>query len=138
MKIKLRATDFDRIARQARESLPNECCGLLAGHAEGELKVIEKIYLLTNVDESNEHFSMDPKEQLEAVLSMRALGLKPLGNYHSHPETPARPSEEDIRLARDPKASYLIMSLASGEPCLKAFHIEKGQASLEEIEVVEG
>ncbi|MDR1642344.1 MAG: M67 family metallopeptidase [Clostridiales bacterium] len=137
MKIRLNRSDFDRIAKQARETLPNECCGLLAGHVDGDLKIVQRIYLLTNVDGSSQHFSMDPKEQLEAVLSMRTLGLKPLGNYHSHPETPARPSEEDIRLARDPKASYLIMSLASGEPSLKAFHIEKGAASLEEIEVLE-
>ena len=44
---------------------------------------------------------MDPKEQLKAIKDMRANGLTPLGNWHSHPETPARPSQEDIRLAYD-------------------------------------
>ena len=56
---------------------------------------------------------------------MRAEGLKPLGNWHSHPETPSRPSEEDKRLANDPNASYLILSLQEKErPVLNAFHVE--------------
>jgi proteasome lid subunit RPN8/RPN11 len=67
---------------------------------------------------------------------MRAKGLKPLGNYHSHPNTPSRPSAEDIRLAFDPSASYMIVSLAGSEPVLKSFHIESGVSSEEEIEIL--
>ena len=48
----------------------------------------------------------------------------PLGNWHSHPESPSRPSDEDKRLANDSKASYLILSLAEEEPVLNSFHIE--------------
>lgn len=56
---------------------------------------------------------------------MRANGLKPLGNWHSHPESPSRPSEEDKRLAYDSSASYLILSLMDREnPVLNSFHIE--------------
>ena len=71
--------------------------------------MVEKVYLLTNIDHSNEHFTLDPKEQLAAVKDMRANGLMPLGNWHSHPESPSRPSEEDKRLAYDSKASYMIL-----------------------------
>lgn len=68
---------------------------------------------------------MDPKEQLAAVKDMRAEGLVPLGNWHSHPESPSRPSEEDKRLAYDSKASYMILSLMNAdEPVLNSFHIE--------------
>ena len=88
---------------------------------------IRKVYLLTNTDHTNEHFSIDPREQLKAVRDMRENGLQPLGNWHSHPETPSRPSEEDKRLANDRKASYLILSLAEKDhPVLNAFHIENG------------
>ena len=56
---------------------------------------------------------------------MRAEGLKPLGNWHSHPESPSRPSEEDKRLANDSNASYLILSLEEADnPILNAFHVE--------------
>jgi proteasome lid subunit RPN8/RPN11 len=129
MTILICQADCDAMVAHARAALPNEACGLIAGRQDGALQRIEKVYLLTNTDRSRTHFSIDPKEHLAAVKDMRALGLSPLGNFHSHPETPARPSQEDIRLAYDPKASYLILSLAESAPVLKAFHIENAAAS---------
>ena len=80
---------------------------------------------------------MDPKEQLAAVKEMRQAGLITLGNWHSHPETPARPSAEDIRLAFDSRASYMILSLMDARaPVLNSFHVERGQASREELQVL--
>jgi proteasome lid subunit RPN8/RPN11 len=134
MKIQLNRTDYSRIIEHAKAGLPNEVCGLIAGTIAEEVKRIEKVYLLTNTDKSNEHFSIDPREQLAAVKDMRENKIVPLGNFHSHPETPARPSVEDIRLAYDSSASYLILSLAESEPVLRAFHIEKGEATPETIE----
>lgn len=114
--------------------LPNEACGLLAGRIEPNQKVVERIYLLTNIDHSPEHFSMDPKEQLSAVKDMRANGWILLGNFHSHPASPARPSQEDIRLAFDPTKSYLIMSLMDKDKAvLKGFNIVNQQVSAEEL-----
>ncbi|MBD5533003.1 MAG: M67 family metallopeptidase [Lachnospiraceae bacterium] len=84
---------------------------MIAGTTEDGIAKVRKAYLLTNVDASREHFSIDPKEHMEAIKDMRANGYIPLGNWHSHPETPARPSEEDKRLAYDSKALYLILSL---------------------------
>lgn len=94
----------------------------------------KKVYYLTNIDHTNEHFSLDPKEQLAAIKDMRKNGLEPLGNWHSHPETPARPSQEDIRLAFDSEASYLIMSLMDQKnPVIHAFRVREGQVSKDEI-----
>ena len=77
---------------------------------------------------------MDPKEQLKAIKDMRVNGLTPLGNWHSHPETPARPSQEDIRLAYDSTASYLILSLMDAEhPVLHVFTIVDGTPTKDEI-----
>ena len=122
--IQLTKADFEKMLAHAEKELPDEACGLIAGEVQGTDKIIKKVYLLTNIDHSNEHFSLDPKEQLAAVKDMRANGLVPLGNWHSHPETPARPSQEDIRLAYDSTASYLILSLMDAEhPVLHAFTI---------------
>ncbi|GHV84509.1 Mov34/MPN/PAD-1 family protein [Spirochaetia bacterium] len=126
MTVFLKKTDYDRITAHARAGLPNEACGLIAGKTEGDQTIIEKVYLLANVDKSPEHFSIDPKEQLTAVRDMRTLGFVPLGNFHSHPSTPARLSKEDIRLAFDPKALYLVVSLAKETAVLKAFSVEHG------------
>lgn len=70
---------------------------------------------------------------------MRSQGLVPLGNWHSHPESPSRPSEEDKRLANDPRASYLILSLEKEDhPVLNAFHVEgpQGERSVRKEELV--
>lgn len=132
--IKLSKADYEKILAHAVKELPDEACGLIAGIIEGEDKIIKKVYLLTNIDHSNEHFSLDPKEQLSAVKDMRTQGLVPLGNWHSHPESPSRPSEEDKRLAYDSKASYMILSLMDREnPVLNSFRIEGSNAEKENL-----
>lgn len=136
--ITLKKADYEKMLEHAKKELPNEACGLLAGVIEGADKKVEKVYLLTNIDHSNEHFSLDPKEQLAAVKDMRANGLVPLGNWHSHPESPSRPSEEDKRLAYDSKASYMILSLMELEhPVLHSFKIEGDQAEKETLVIEE-
>ena len=71
--LKLKKEDYEKILDHCRKGLPNESCGLLGGTIEGDVKTIEKVYLLTNIDESNEHFSMDPKEQLSAIKDILSL-----------------------------------------------------------------
>lgn len=135
--ITLRQEDLDAMIAHARECLPEEACGLVAGRKTGADKEIQKVYYLTNADHSKEHFSLEPKEQLAAVKDMRANGYEPLGNWHSHPESPARPSEEDKRLAYDGAASYLILSLMDPQhPILRSFHV-KGEVSEEEELVIQ-
>ncbi len=133
--IRLKQQDYEAIVAHAKSGLPNEACGLLAGKADGDVKTVEKIYLLSNPDNSPEHFSIDPKEQLAAVKDMRANGFVPLGNFHSHPSTPARLSEEDIRLAYDGKASYLILSLAGESPVLNAFGVVGGEVVPQKLSI---
>ena len=136
--IKLSKSDYEKIVAHAKKEVPDEACGLIAGIIEGEDKIIKKVYLLTNIDHSNEHFSLDPKEQLAAVKDMRANGISPLGNWHSHPESPSRPSDEDKRLAYDSKASYMILSLMDREnPVLNSFKIEEDNAEKEELLIEE-
>lgn len=138
MTIEIYRKDYEKIVEHARECLPEEACGLIAGIETEDTKEIREVYLLTNTDHSNEHFALDPKEQLAAVKDMRAKKLKPLGNWHSHPETPSRPSEEDKRLAFDSRASYLILSLMDREhPVLNAFCISDGKAEKETLLILE-
>lgn len=123
--IRLTKNQYDEMAAYAREKSPVEACGLLGGTLSDGDKIVEKVYFLTNVDESPEHFSMKPEEQFAAVRDMRANGWKLIGNFHSHPASPSRPSEEDKRLAFDTSLSYLILSLAEEEPVLNSFKIDK-------------
>ena len=136
--LKLRKDLYDKMLKHCEDGLPNESCGFIAGTVDGDVKTVEKVYLLTNIDASREHFSLDPKEQLAAVKDARAAGLAMLGNFHSHPESPSRPSEEDKRLAYDSTAEYLILSLMEpGNPVLKAFGVDaEKNVTVHEIEIV--
>ena len=120
---------IDAIFEQAYKELPNETCGLLAGT---QTEVV-KLFPMTNIDHSSEHFSFDPAEQFKVLREARAEGLQIIANFHSHPETPSRPSEEDIRLAYDPNILYFIASLATEIPVLKAFRIQNGKVTEEII-----
>ena len=80
---------------------------------------------------------MNLKEQFAAIKDMRNNGLVMLGNFHSHPESPSRPSEEDKRLAYDKELSYFILSLMEIEkPVLKSFKIDKDVVKEEEIKII--
>lgn len=123
MLIKLTKEHYQQIVLQARRESPLECCGLLAGKKTEDSVSVEKVYPLTNIDQSSEHFSLDPKEQFTALKEMRGEGMELVGNYHSHPATPSRPSEEDKRLAYDTNTLYAILSLQKEEPVLNFFKI---------------
>ena len=134
-RIRIRQAEYQIILNAAQKALPEEACGLIAGLFDEGVYQIEKVYMLENTDHSATHFSMDPQEQFSAVKDMRTLGLRSLGNWHSHPATPSRPSEEDKRLAFDKEAIYMILSLAQEEPILNAFHIEGTQTRKELLEI---
>ncbi len=127
---------YDELSSYAREHFPEEACGLVAGTETDGERLIKKIYYLENKDHATDHFTLDPRDQMEAIKNMRANGLKPLGNWHSHPESPSRPSEEDIRLSYDSKASYLILSLLTKEAVLNSFHVEGGQVTKEDLRII--
>ncbi len=124
---------IDNIVAHAKSGVPIEMCGYLASQ-DG---IVNKHYELTNVDNSEDHFTFDPKEQFACVKDARNNGLEVCAVYHSHPVTPARPSAEDIKLAYDPNISYVIISLANGGSDVKSFKIKDSQVSPEDIEIVE-
>ncbi len=133
--IRMDSKTYDELILYAREHLPEEACGLIAGEIDGDDKFIKKVFFLENTDHAEDHFTLDPKEQLRAVKDMREKGLKPLGNWHSHPSSPSRPSVEDISLAYDSKASYLILSFMTNAPVINSFHIENGEYEKEDLRI---
>lgn len=122
---------YNSVLTQALKDKPHESCGYLLGP---DKETVTENYPMTNVDNSGEHFSFDPREQFAALNYARKNGLKIIGNWHSHPETPSRPSEEDIRLAYDKNILYFILSLKDSEPDFNAFKIENGKV-IEKIHI---
>jgi len=121
MALQIPRSIYKNMVDHANELTPVECCGYLGGNND----VVSKFYKMTNIDNSPQHFSFDPKEQFAAVKDARKEGVKLIGVYHSHPETPARLSEEDIRLFNDPQPVYLIVSLKEEKAIIKGFKLEK-------------
>ena len=126
-------TIIEELIAQAQKDAPNESCGYLlgtispsTGREQGEALVTEN-YWMENIDHSPEHFSFAPKDQFAALKYARSKGLKILANWHSHPASPSRPSQEDLRLANDPTIRYAILSLLDGQPKLNSFKILNGE-----------
>ena len=119
-KIEIPKDIIQAIYEQGEKEAPIEACGYLGGK---DGKVTSR-YPMYNVDQDPEHFSMDPREQFKVLKEARAVGESLIAVYHTHPASPARPSEEDLRLANDPTISYIIASLHEGHS-IKSFRILK-------------
>lgn len=100
------------IRDHAKRALPAEACGYLGG---ADYSAATVAYPMNNIDESSEHFAFDPVEQFSVLKQARNAGLVLNAVYHSHPTTPARMSEEDLRLLKDPAMAYLIYSVDDDE-----------------------
>jgi [CysO sulfur-carrier protein]-S-L-cysteine hydrolase len=132
--LKIKSSVLAEMEVHARRDAPLEACGYL-GASEG---IVDTILPMKNLDASSEHFSLDPLEQLAKSRELRKSGKKVAAVYHSHPATPARQSEEDIRLAKDPGLSYVIISLAGNTAVVKSFQIHNGLSVEEPIEIIGG
>ena len=119
---------IDKLVSQARQDAPDETCGYLLGTSGPDGDVVTENYWMENIDHSPEHFSFAPKDQFAALRYARSKGLKILANWHSHPASPSRPSQEDLRLAVDPT----ILSLHEGIH-LNSFKIQNGEIVDKEV-----
>lgn len=89
---------YRTISECALRALPDECCGVLAGHGGTDAEILEA-WELRNRAESNRprRFAMDPADLYAHTVRARRLQLDVLGFFHSHPEGDAVPSASDVR-----------------------------------------
>ena len=121
---RIRREALDAIIAHARAEAPAECCGVLVGRGRS----IDEAVRARNLAASPARFLIDPKDHIDARRAARDRSLEILGFYHSHPQSPAWPSETDVAEAAYPDAVYLIASLAGGGVDVRLFHIERGTA----------
>jgi proteasome lid subunit RPN8/RPN11 len=119
---------WEALVAHAREDAPNECCGYM----QIDDGSVAQTWRSRNERSSPYGYELDPKSLLAANdLDDEGHGV---GIYHSHPKSPAEPSQTDINLAHYPHWLYLIVSLA-GEPTVRAWRISDGRVEEEEIDV---
>jgi [CysO sulfur-carrier protein]-S-L-cysteine hydrolase len=118
---------FDELVAHARSELPNESCGILGGSDDE----IRSFHPTRNADASPYRYTVDPRDQMEAVFAIEDAGDDVLAIYHSHTRSAAYPSRTDADLVTYPDAAYLILSLASDPPELRAFNLNGAISELE-------
>lgn len=111
---------------------PNEACGILAVRGDA----IVRLYRMRNAEASPVRYALDPKEQFDVYRSIESDGLELAGVYHSHTRTPAYPSPTDVKRASE-DVPYLIVSLASKKPSIRAYRISKANWTDDEGEISE-
>lgn len=124
----------DQLIAHAREDLPNECCGLIAGRDGAATRVIRT----ANTEASPFMYVMDPREQMEQMDAIEDSGEDLLAIYHSHTRSAAYPSRTDVELAFFPDPLYVIVSLADRDaPEIRAFRLSRTASEGEQIAEVE-
>jgi [CysO sulfur-carrier protein]-S-L-cysteine hydrolase len=131
--VKISRALVDEMVAHAREDLPNECCGMVAGR-DGEASEVIRV---ANAAASPLRYEMDPKEQYEAWKSIEDGGRELLAIYHSHTKSAAYPSQTDVNFAEFwPGLTWLIVSLEDpDEPSMRTFEIGSGDVSEQELEI---
>lgn len=104
--------------------LPEEGCGLMGGVDFRVACVIP----VSNAAHRRDRFRMDPREQVDGLVSLETGGLELVAIYHSHPVGPSGPSATDLNDAAYPDAAYLVFSSPDQGWPARAFRIVQGEA----------
>ena len=121
------AAQREALLEHARAEAPNECCGWIRLR-DGR---VEEVVRGVNERNSPYGYELDSKTLLAAnVADDDGDGV---AIYHSHPRSPAEPSQTDINLATYPHWLYVIVSLAGDD--VRAWRIADGRVEEEPVEV---
>jgi proteasome lid subunit RPN8/RPN11 len=107
--LRLTGAVLDEMLRHARAALPQEAVGVLGG-ADGR---VTHGFPIPNVA-GPYAFLADPFAQFEAEQRMKALNIRLLAVYHSHPGGGAQLSPLDMAFAR--RRACLQIVIALGRP----------------------
>ena len=132
--LQLTAAHMAQMQAWLTAELPNEGCGLLAGNG----RRVRQVFALPNAERSPQRFRAEAKAQVAAMLELDRNGWELLGVFHSHPASPAQPSETDMLQAYYPAAVSIIFGQpanSSGwEAC--AFRLQAGSSRPVQLQLI--
>ena len=125
---------FDRLAipesliqeviTHARETLPNECCGLLVGRIADGVGIASKRFTIGNDAHSPTAYSTNHFDLFNAFRAMRAVDLDLLAVYHSHPGAEPVPSRRDVtENTYGETIVHIIIGLNGKLPSIRAWRL---------------
>ncbi len=114
--LRIPQSTLEDLRRHGEETYPNECCGVLLGGLEGEVRRVSSVERCDNTrsDSPQNRYNIDGKELIRIQRQGRERGEDVVGFYHSHPDHPARWSETDLTEAHWMGCSYVITSVEGG------------------------
>jgi len=115
--LKLGRSHYESIRQHGEETYPHECCGVLLGQFEGDVRLVTSVARCgnTRTDSPQNRYHIDPKELVRIQREARERGEDIIGFYHSHPDHPAQWSSTDLAEAHWLGCSYVITSVEKGK-----------------------
>lgn len=110
--IEIETKPWQAMVLHAERTYPNECCGAMLGHIQGEKKIVTEAIPLENsyAGEQGERYELRPQDLLAADRAARERGLDVIGIFHSHPDCDAYFSETDLKNSC-PWYSFVVLSI---------------------------
>ena len=114
--ISLKKSHLESIKQIARATYPHECCGIMVGSVDGDIKRVSELIPAVNerTDSLANRYLITAAFVQKIEARLRNTDSSIVGFFHSHPDVPARPSAYDQEHAW-PWYSYLIVSVMQGE-----------------------
>jgi len=144
--IKIEPLTLAAIKLHAEGEYPRECCGLLIGRIEdeGRTRIVVATCPVSNAwgesDALHHRMLILPQDYMRAERTFREQNLGVVGNYHSHPDHPAIPSQFDLEhLAPWTTMSYVVVSVAKGQLSeLRSWELAADRSHFNEEEISKG
>ncbi|MEO6213871.1 MAG: M67 family metallopeptidase [Vicinamibacterales bacterium] len=124
------------IRTHAAAAYPHECCGALLGRVDRDERIITEAWPIANgASDRARRFTVSAGDYQGAETRARLAGLALLGFYHSHPDAPAAPSQEDLARAW-PNFNYIIVSVVKAMPAeLTCWRLREDRSAFEREDI---
>jgi len=115
--LRIKQKDYAEIRRHGEETYPHECCGVLLGQMDSDVRTVTSTARCANTrtDSPQNRYHIDPKELVRIQREARGRDEDIIGFYHSHPDHPAQWSKTDLEQAHWIGCSYVITRVAAGK-----------------------
>jgi proteasome lid subunit RPN8/RPN11 len=118
--LKIPQSVYDSLRHHGEKTYPHECCGVLLGQMDGDIRTVASAAPAgnTRTDSAHNRYNIDPKDLVRIQREGREREEDIVGFYHSHPDHPAQWSPTDLAEAHWFGCSYVITSVEKGKAVL--------------------
>lgn len=129
--LEMRQDLVDMLVAHCLREQPIEACGIVAGVQPPRA---DSVYPLANRLASPTRYDADPGTLIAVIKCMRSKKEHMLAIYHSHPTSPAVPSQTDLRENYYGSMPRMIVSLERPRPAIRLWRLD--ESSYEELLLV--